>query len=252
MNKSLGKFTDPTRHIDKDMDSDPDDDDLKLKVTSSGTEAKDEKFALNRNTDRYIKSSKPSELLDSKVNYFEDRSTPNLADMLQKQRQNYQNPRSDKNSDRSRSRSPSVDDRRTHEKVATGKVAKILLHPAMIGLYAAIFIFILLVSIQPGFIMKSVPLTARAEEMAEPTQQHMLRQRKKINWITVTVVSLVTGILVGLTPYLVEVIVKSIKKKKAQQSEQRESNHSNDGRDHADRDDYQQNGNHDDRDDNQD
>lgn len=240
------KLSDPTRHIDRTIDSDPDDDDIKLtKPGDSATNPKDEKFSLNLNASRYITSDRRDHH-DGPVirnhkhgnrkdkNYFANESSQtNLAELLTKQREsrtrhdtNKNENENDDNDDRDhhsqyhRTREHEEYERQQYKLV---KVTRILLHPAMIGLYAAILIFILLVSIQPGFVMKSVPLNARTEEMAEPTQQHMLRQRKKINWITVTVVSLFTGLVVGLTPFLVDVITKSIKKKQQLQRSAAES-----------------------------
>jgi hypothetical protein len=237
------KLGDPTRHIDRAMDSDPDDDDVKLSKPIATEEPKDEKFALNLNASRYISSPNNDRDRDrddrnggaaSGSNKYFDMSnnnkSNNLADLLTRARQNGERAKSD---DDDRDRRDYDAERLEERDRKMSKMTKILLHPAMIGLYAAILIFILLVSIQPAFIMKSVPLNARTEELAEPTQQHMLSQRKKINWSTVTVITLLTGLIVGLTPFLVQVITTSIKKKQQRNREKTSDDHDkdNDSRD---------------------
>lgn len=189
-----------SKHIQShEVESEPGDTDVNTKNVN---DVKDQKFSLHPNASRYFV---PKSSVDSKFPFSEKGG---FSELLAKS----------SNEKRSRSRSNSNSSSRDHDRDRAlenrDKWNKILLHPAMIGLYAGIFVFILLCIIQPPFVMRQVPLSAKTEEFAEGTQQHLLQQKQKINWITVTVVSLVTAVVVGITPYLVELVTKSIQKNK--------------------------------------
>ena len=81
------------------------------------------------------------------------------------------------------------------------------LHPITIAFYTGVVIFILLVVVQPAFVMTSI-------EVQHPNAQarHMLRQVKKLSWIKVAIWTAIPVAIIIALPYLVDWIGTLMKK----------------------------------------
>lgn len=233
-NGTSGILSRPARHVQaSDLISEPDEHPSPRAKTSTSNggqrDHKDQKFAFNPNIENAFISNPPP-LVPAEPSMSNLMQSPLASTALssrQIERDSDRNKGNDGHSSRDRGhRSQSdVDDFVDKKEISMAKLEKFLLHPAMIGFYAALFVFILLCIIQPQFIMKKKPLSTRDAEFASQTQRHMLRQRQQINWITVTVVSLITGVLAGVTPFVVDQIIKSIEKNKTSNSSNGDGHH---------------------------